>query len=70
MTLECKHVTSYFLPLKIDCGPSSCSNFEDQLDPEIDEEMLREYEEFVQEFEDHLLMQEFGIGESNQGAWQ
>ena len=47
----------------------SCSTFEDQLDPEIDEEMLREYEEFVQEFEDHLLMQEFGIGESNQGTW-
>ena len=43
--------------------------FEDQLDPKIDEEMFRKYEEFVQEFEDHLLMQEFGIGESNQATW-
>ncbi|XP_019849559.1 PREDICTED: uncharacterized protein LOC109580618 [Amphimedon queenslandica] len=32
----------------------------DQSDPNIDEELMREYEDFVQDFEEHLMMQEFG----------
>lgn len=35
-------------------------DIEDEVDPNIDEEIMRGYEEFLQEFEDHLLMQEFG----------
>ena len=38
----------------------SLSFIGDQSDPNIDEDLMREYEEFVQDFEDHLMMQEFG----------
>ncbi len=37
----------------------------DDLDPNIDEEIMRGYEEFLQEFEDHLLLQEFGNRSKN-----
>ena len=32
----------------------------DDMDPNIDDEIMRGYEEFLQDFEDHLLLQEFG----------
>lgn len=38
----------------------SSSELGEQDDPEADDEIIREYENFVQDFEDHLLMQEFG----------
>lgn len=40
--------------------PFFYSIFDDQDDPNIDEEIMREYENFVQDLEDHLMMQEFG----------
>ena len=44
------------------------SDLEDQTDPNIDEEMMKAYEDFLQDFEEHLLLQEFGEHPTNEGG--
>jgi hypothetical protein len=36
------------------------SCLDDQDDPNIDDDMMKEYEDFVNDFEEHLMLQEFG----------
>ena len=43
-------------------------DLEDQTDPNIDEEMMKAYEDFLQDFEEHLLLQEFGEHPTNEGG--
>jgi hypothetical protein len=38
--------------------PTVC--LDDQDDPNIDDDMMKEYEDFVNDFEEHLMLQEFG----------
>ena len=35
---------------------TSHSDLEDQTDPNIDEEMMKAYKDFLQDFEEHLLL--------------
>ena len=61
VTSELKHVNYMWYLINPLCSDISGEEF----DPNIDDEIMKGYEEFLQDFEDHLLLQEFGGGASN-----